>query len=74
MTPLLEQLLHGRYYANNYSINSCELLHYEAYIWQSKFNNKLSLLCDQDEASQVRTTPTIKTYLWPRYHTIKITQ
>ena len=35
---------------------------------------ELILLRDRDEASQARTTPTIRTYLWPRYHAIKITQ
>ena len=32
---------------------------------------ELLLLRDRDEASQARTTPTIRTYLWPRYHAIK---
>ena len=29
---------------------------------------KERLLRDRDEASQARPTPTIRTYLWPRYH------
>ena len=35
---------------------------------------ELILLRDQDEASQGWKTPTIRTYPWPRYHAIKITQ
>ena len=35
---------------------------------------ELILLLDRDEASQARAMPTIRTYLWPRYHAIKITQ
>ena len=35
---------------------------------------ELILLRDRDDASQARTMPTIRTYLWPRYHTIKFTQ
>ena len=35
---------------------------------------ELILLRDRDEAPQAQTTPTIRTYLWPRYHAIKITQ
>ena len=77
--PLLESIAAWqRYHVNNYLI--ILLMYCELYVCSINnmkhisgsqnliISRDIRLLCNRDEASQAWPTPTIRTYLYPRYH------
>ena len=53
-------------WANKMQLAKCDIM--VGFPISSRICVEIRLLHDQDEASQARPTPTITTYIWPRYH------